>query len=244
MTREDAKTVYCSLFDSEKSKADAFDLIAEKYYYSNFGSASKADIDVLMFSLYIEQILKKDQKDFRAYSDYTLSKQLGITQSKVSNLKVRKELVYPYTEFDWKKSLQLISDRAIFEDDKIKLFIPDRNLYLEIKNAVETSGGYVELQLTPNLLQIRLPFFLDLMVSISEEANKADTIQRLKEKIQENSKSLDISQEDSFGRLLLNEAPNAVFEIVEKCIPVFGGAARIVAEKIFNVVKKKWEEDK
>ena len=71
-----------------EGKAQAFDKLAEKYYYCNFGSTSKADLDVLMFSIYIERILDKSQKDFNSYSDYTLSKNLGITQSKISNLKV------------------------------------------------------------------------------------------------------------------------------------------------------------
>ena len=85
------KKIYNELFNTLESKAKAFDTIAEKYYFSNFGSISRSDFDTLMFSLYIEQILFKHQDDFSAYSDYTLSKQLGITQTKVSNLKVKKQ---------------------------------------------------------------------------------------------------------------------------------------------------------
>ena len=95
MKREDSKRIYEELFSDDLSKARAFDMLAEKYYYSNFGTASKSDIDVLMFSLYIEQILDKGQDDFSAYSDYTLSKQLGITQAKICNLKVKKSFCIP-----------------------------------------------------------------------------------------------------------------------------------------------------
>lgn len=87
-----------------------------------------------------------------AYSDYTLSKQLGITQSKISNLKVRKELLYPYEKFNWRESLLQISNRAVYENRNIKLYIPDRNLFLEIKNAIEEQGGFIEIQLSQNLL--------------------------------------------------------------------------------------------
>ena len=93
MKPEEAKEIYNELFKDE-DKVKAFDKIAEKYYFSNFGSTSKTDFETLMFSIYIEQLLKKNQVDYNAYSDYTLSKQLGITQSKVSNLKVRKEMLY------------------------------------------------------------------------------------------------------------------------------------------------------
>ena len=95
MRQEEAKIIYNELFDSTEAKAKAFDQIAEKYYFSNFGTITRCDFDVLMFSIYIEQMLTKNQNDILSISDYSLSKQLGITQTKVSNLKVKKELLYP-----------------------------------------------------------------------------------------------------------------------------------------------------
>ncbi len=50
--------------------------------------------------------------------------------------------------------------------------IPDKNIYLEIKNAVEQSGGYIETQLNSNLLQIKPAFFIDLMLAVCEESEK------------------------------------------------------------------------
>lgn len=85
------KEKYNQLFNTDKKKADAFDKIAEKYYFANFGTTSKSDIDVIMFSLYIDQILEADISNFSAYSNYALSKMLGIKQTKVSNLKVKKK---------------------------------------------------------------------------------------------------------------------------------------------------------
>ena len=78
------------LFCNEQEKAKAFDKIAEAYYNRNFGSISKSDFDVLMFSIYIERLLEQNESDMESYSDYELSKQLGITQSKIKNLKVKK----------------------------------------------------------------------------------------------------------------------------------------------------------
>lgn len=135
MSKEKSVTEFNKLFSDDKEKAAAFDKIAEKFYFANFGSTSKSDIETLMFSIYIEQILKTEENNFDAYSDYTLSKLLGITQSKVSSLKVRKELQYPFDKFEWRNSLARIADRAVYEDGKIKLFIPDRNLYLEVKKC-------------------------------------------------------------------------------------------------------------
>ena len=128
-----AEETYRHLFPTEAVKAEAFDKIAELFYNCNFGSTTKTDIETLMFSIYIERILKEEgPENFKAYSDYTLSKALCITQARVSNLKVRKELAYPYEAFSWKESFELLSKKATFENGKIKLFIPDKNLFIEI----------------------------------------------------------------------------------------------------------------
>ena len=79
-------------------------------------------MDVLTFSIYIERILDKSQDNFSAYSDYTLSKQLGITQTSVSNLKVKKELQYPYKDFDWRKRLADISKNTIYDEGRYVVF--------------------------------------------------------------------------------------------------------------------------
>lgn len=79
-----AALTYRHLFPTEAVKAEAFDKIAELFYNCNFGSTSKADIETLMFSIFIERILKEDgPENFKSYSDYTLSKALCITQARV-----------------------------------------------------------------------------------------------------------------------------------------------------------------
>lgn len=55
-----AALTYRHLFPTEAVKAEAFDKIAELFYNCNFGSTSKADIETLMFSIFIERILKED----------------------------------------------------------------------------------------------------------------------------------------------------------------------------------------
>lgn len=237
MKKEEAQQKFNELFDSDQSKIEAFNKIAEKYYYSNFGSTSKADFDVLMFSLYLERILEKDQKNFNAYSDYTLSKALGITQSKVSSLKVKKELIYPYEKFEWRDSFLAVSENAVYEDGKIKLYVPDKNLYLEIKNAIETSGGFVEVQLTPNLLQVRLAYFLDLILLVDEDSARERHREAIQKKIAEEMKDEAFLKKESFGKALLHQAPDMIFDIIEKCIPVFGGAVSVIAKNIYNAVK-------
>ena len=172
---------YNDLFP-EGMKAKASDKIAEKYYFGNFGTMSKSDFETLLFSIYIERILDKSEKDMSTYSDYTLSKQLGITQSKVSNLKVKKELQYPRKGFDWKVSFSRICNNAQFENGKIKIHIPDKNLYLEIKNRLENMGEYVDVRLNPALLQITPQAFISLVISIAPEKDKDLLVKEINKK--------------------------------------------------------------
>lgn len=89
---------YEELFSLE-DKAKAFDMLAQNYYFGNFGTMQKSDFDLLMFSIYLERILEKSEDEIETFSDYELSKLLGITQSRVSTLKVKKQLRYPYKKF-------------------------------------------------------------------------------------------------------------------------------------------------
>ena len=44
MSKEKSVTEFNKLFSDDKEKAAAFDKIAEKFYFANFGSTSKSDI--------------------------------------------------------------------------------------------------------------------------------------------------------------------------------------------------------
>lgn len=234
-----AEETYKNLFPTESVKAAAFDKIAELFYNCNFGSTTKADIETLMFSIYIERILDENgAENFNAYSDYTLSKALCITQSRVSNLKVRKELIYPYKGFDWKKSFELLSKNATFEEGKIKLYIPDKNLFLEIKNVIEEAGGFVEIQLTHNLLQVKLPYFLDLILAIDGNASRAELIERIKTKTKENGKDVRIMEREPLGKELLKQTPQIIIDIIGDCIPLFGGAVKSIAKNLYSAIRK------
>lgn len=239
MNVNEARENYHRLFASEEDKAKAFDKIAERYYCMNFGSMSKSDFDVLMFSIFIEQILNEKQSDYSAYSDYTLSKQLGITQTKVSNLKVRKQLLYPYEPFDWKQSFLRISNQAIYENERIKLFIPDKNLYLEVKNAIEDMGGFVEIQLTSNLLQVRLEFFLDLMLALDDKKGRDALRKQIKEKIESSLQDIKVIEQQPIGKALTGRAPDIMLDVIEECVPVFGGVAKAIAQNLLDAIRER-----
>lgn len=164
---------------SEKYKAEQFDKISELFYCQNFGSANKSEIELLMFSILMDAMIEKYQNDdksldYNACSDYEIGKMLGIPQEKVRSLKVKKQARYPVS-FDWYKSLMSMSDRIVYDEKRNKIIVPmpDPNLYNEIRNFIETQGGYIEIQRGKNCLQMRLEyFFMILYYKIDNEQEK------------------------------------------------------------------------
>lgn len=175
MKYENGKIVFL-----EKEKEQIFDTIAENYFNRNFGSMSKADFELLIFSEFIEICLNNDL----VLDDYTLSKILGITQSRVRNLKEKKELKYPRKEFDWKVVFGNTIKNAKYNDEKkiVKVIIQDINVMNEVRHYIEEKGWYDEISLNKRLLQVPIDCFLDICMDLE---NIKEIPQESKEKIKE-----------------------------------------------------------
>lgn len=242
MTYQFSKEQYQRLFPSEKEKAIAFDQIAEHYYMCNFGSMSKTDFDVLMFSLYLDRILENSEEDLNSYSDYKLSKLLGITQSRISSLKVKKELKYPYAGFDWKQSFLRLSENARYESGKIKINIPDKNLYIEIKNFIESNGGFVETQLSPSLLQISPEYYLDLMYEMVDDADKPKIREAMEHELKKWKVDPSEFGEKSIGTILKESAvengPDLICELLGIFVsPLASSLSKTAVNTVIHLIK-------
>lgn len=194
MDENNANIDFKKLFDTDKKKADAFDRIAEKYYFNNFGTFSKSEIDLLMFDIYLEQSiinnkLNDDLVDYNAVSDYKMARNLGITPQRIRNLKVKKQYVYP-VKFDWKESLaNILNDYKnihIVDNKTIKINIPDPNLFLAIQEEIEAEGGYLDIQLNSRLLSVPIDNFMIIVKLISRE----DEYDKICEKVIEKYNSI------------------------------------------------------
>lgn len=227
-----------------EAKAEAFDKIAACYYYGNFGTMQKSNLDTLMFSIYIEQILKKSEDDMRSYSRYNLSKWLGITQSKVDSLKVKKQLLYPI-EFNWKEQFLRLCRNADYKDGNISINIPDKNLYLEIKNVIDESGGFVETTLTQNLLRVSEKYFIVLLLNAVDSNNESEDYDKLLETIKEYCPE-DLQQivatlkkkEESdytWKDVISNISKDAACEIIKNYVPV---GSNVLISAVEHITKK------
>lgn len=186
---------YFEFFSNPADKEKAFDRIAEMFYDKNFSSATKAEIELLMFSIYMDATVESCKKtdntiDYNACSDFEMGKELGIPQEKVRSLKIKKQARYPI-EFDWRKSLLTIEDSIRYDKEKNKIIIPTRdpNLYNEIRNYIEEHGGYIEIQRSGNFIQIRPEHFFMLMYEEMDENEKKKCQKNLKSELQKRNKN-------------------------------------------------------
>lgn len=198
---------------SDIEKIKYFDEICEKYYKKNFGLSSKSEIDLLMFKFFYQNKLgKKKNGVFNADSDYLLSKELGITQSRVRNLKVKKELVYPELEYDWKQQFLELIDLAQYDEQnkKVIMNITDPNLQIEIENHIEQRGLYYEKQLNTKLLQLRVEYFIELVVSLDDSINQDELIKVMKTQIKALSLVEDRIMKKGFGKIAKEKGINSI----------------------------------
>ena len=160
-------------------KERAFNQIAELFYDRNFSTTTKAEIDLLMFSFYMDAMLAKFRDndsgviDFQECSDYNIAQHLGITQEKVKSLKIKKQIRYP-VQYEWEKAFEALKDNIRYDPQKKRIVIPvpDPNLYLDIKKCIEDSGGYIEVQRSANFIQIRPEYYIFLVYESCSQKQK------------------------------------------------------------------------
>lgn len=192
---------YESVLDSI-DKEVAFDKIAALFYNRNFSTASKSEIELLMFHFYMEAMIAKNKDpvtnvlDYSACSDYNIAKQLGITQERVRSLKIKNQARYP-VEYDWQKSMESLRDNIRYDNVKKKIVIPipDPNLYLEIKNYIEQNGGYIEVQRTGNYIQILPEYYILLLYETVDDKKKKKMTEELTRELNKKNPATPISVE-------------------------------------------------
>lgn len=226
---------------SDNEKIKLFDEIAKQYYNRNFGTMMKADIDVMIFSAYMNHKIANKLP----YDDYTLSKELGLTESKVRSLKERKHLKYPDEDYNWKKDFVALIPTAKYNKNKelVQMCIEDVNLMKEVRHYFIEKHYFDEHQLNSKLLQCNIDFFVDICTKLdSEEVTLSEANKKhLKElSRQENKDTIDkIISGDIKGGIvdLLKSAPGFLLGEILKSIP-FGNLAKDAITSLIEIVTK------
>ena len=224
---------------SPEEKIAFFDKIAQHYFNQNFGTMSKTDYETLLFSEYIEHCLRNKI----SYDDYSLSKALGITQARIRTLKERKELKYPYKDFDWKIAFADSMKNAKYDshDHYVKILIQDVNVMNEVRNFIEQEGWYDECSLNKKLLRIPL----DCFVEICYRSTKFDSVfsDDIKKHVQSLSTAEDSSvkhfltdfSKEGLKSFLMSASKDAITEVL-KLLP-FGGIAKTAFDFLIKIME-------
>ena len=210
---------------SNEEKIAIFDKIEQHYFIRNFGSMTKTDFETLLFSEYIEHRIKNKLP----FDDYSLSKELGITQSRIRAFKERKELKYPYEHFTWQTAFaeSVRNAKVDTNDHYVKMIIQDINVMNEVRNFIEVNGWYDECSLNKKLLRIPLDCFVEICYK-NEEFNEvfSDDTKKLIKKISKAEESSvrsflnDISK-DGLKSFLMSASKEVVLEVLN--FLAFGG---------------------
>ena len=224
-------------FTNEEKNA-LFDKIAALYFNKNFGSTSKADFETLLFSEYIEHCLRSELP----FDDYTISKNLGITQSRVRSLKERKELKYPYKEFTWRTAFALAVEKAKYDehDHYVKFIIQDINVMNEARHFIEEKGWYDECSLNRKLLRIPLDCFTEICLEDEaiSELFSTEAKRRIKKIANSDSAIMDFLNDfskDGLKSFLMSAGKEALISVIS-CLP-FGGIAKVAFSFLERAIK-------
>jgi hypothetical protein len=226
-----------SLSFSEEEKIKNFDRLAEVFYKHNFGTVSKTDLELLMFDFAMNNILANTDKNNgvldNTCSAYCISKLLGITQQKVDNLKVKRQLKYPMN-YDWQASLAKLTKNALydFSSNKLIIAIPDPNLFIEIQNFIEENGGYIDLQMNKKLMHIRPEYFLELAYLAETDENKGKIEKAIRTQITKQKKDSQKFEPSHMGKSLLDLTVNTISLIsgisaLSSTIPLIGSLVKL-----------------
>lgn len=226
------------MYFKPEEKINCFDKIEKEYFNKNFGSMSKSDLETLLFSEYIEHHINHELP----FDDYTLSKELGITQNRIRSLKERKELKYPHNGDYWQAEFAESVKNAKYDenDHYIKMIIEDVNVMNEVRHYIEQKGWYDECSLNKKLLRIPMDCFTEICVKDTnfDTVLSENTKKFIKNKVPKGDNSIseflkDFSK-DGFKKFLMS-ASKEVISLVIPLLP-FEGVAKTALGFFANII--------
>lgn len=195
---------------TDENKVKYFNEISANYFSRNFGMFSKSEMDLLMFKFFIENL----ENSSAFISDYEISRQLGITQSRVKNLRIKKDLIYGSDDFSWKDEFIKYTKYAKFDKttERVTINIIDPVVHIELQHYIEEMGLYNETQLNSKLFQLKISYYIDILVSFEESQNRIKITEEIvniaNEQISSNEKKIKSINKEKLSKVLLENGIN------------------------------------
>ena len=168
--------------------------------------------------------------------DYDLSLQLGITETKVRNLRIKSQLLYQKDIDEAKELAEAISSGRFNPDTReITITIENPSVRNSIKNTVESSNHNVGISL--NSKQLILPVESIVILAILLDESKDDLLERIRTKF--NKETVDISKiekgnyKDRFFKNI--SSINEITSVCNSIVPFFTNAAQVI-QSLVNVM--------
>ena len=106
---------------------------------------------------------------------------------------------------------------------------------------MEEAGGYIDVTLTPKLLQISPEYFLDLLVAVSETQQREQLRKELRNKIREKNKDREYLEAQPLGRQLAGCGKEIILDVLEAAVSGAVGEIPVVtiARNVMNAIKER-----
>ena len=206
-----------------KIKEEAlYSRIKESQLFTNrFGSFSKADYEVLMFTVYLDSLDKPAR-------DYEISRDLGITEQRVRNLRIKSQLVFPQ-EINWIQQMENALQSGTYDDGMVTITLEDPSVRNRIRYEVESKAGTVNLSLSSKQLVLPVESFLILAACAESDIDKV--IEKLNEEFGKCDEIKDKIQKDKLGKRVLKGVGN-IASVLETVLSVYSTGAPIIKDII------------
>lgn len=190
-------------------------------FTTRFASFSKADYEVLMFTVYLDSLTSSAR-------DYEISRDLGITEQKVRSLRVKSQLLYP-REINWVEQMRQALVDGSYDDGMITITLEDPSVRNRIRYEVESKSGAVNLSL--NSKQLVLPVESFLILAACAEKDPDEVLQSLNKKFAGNEEIKGTIHKDKIGKRLFNGVTN-IGELLQAGLTVYTVGRPIIEQVI------------
>ena len=224
--------------DLQLNEVEAIKRLKESDLFSKrFGSFSKSDYEILMFTIFLDSLKKPA-------NDYDISLELGITESKVRSLRIKSQLAYP-KKLNWQDELLAAMQNYYFDPsaNTLTIMIEDPSVQNLISHKIEQAHGIVKLAFNKKHLELPIGSYVMLALEAEKEqgSDKAekDILKEINSQLQkENTLVQKVTKENLPSTFLSKfKDPSAILGIISIVVDHFSPENRIIS-MILSILQK------
>ena len=165
--------------------------------------------------------------------DYDISIALGITESKVRNLRVKSQLMYP-RKLEWTEELTKSIEHGYYDKTtgQITVTFEDPSIQNLMKNKIEESFGTVGQTLI--VKQLVLPVESFLLLAAFAEQDENNVLTKLNEALAKESANVATIEKKKFKERFMSGIPDAV-SFVSSLLTIYS-AGRPIVEAVLSKI--------